>query len=142
MKILFRSTKLPTPKKCTPKRSQTNQSGIPKYLTPPRKLSASFDMNYQSLLESPQYLNKSLTRYQRYSSVGPKKSAASPLKDSNKITKVKPFKLVRILLYFFISTYDTHPPVTRKLIQLILHLIQISKFKRHGTSDFAEKENI
>ncbi|XP_011142903.1 protein ELYS isoform X2 [Harpegnathos saltator] len=87
---------LQTTKKCTPKRQQADLSGIPKYCTPPRKLNSSLDMNSHHQ-QSPQYLNKSLTNYQRYSPIRSKsaeKNVRSPLKDSNKIfTKVRPFKL-------------------------------------------------
>ncbi|EFN82286.1 hypothetical protein EAI_09260 [Harpegnathos saltator] len=92
---------LQTTKKCTPKRQQADLSGIPKYCTPPRKLNSSLDMNSHHQ-QSPQYLNKSLTNYQRYSPIRSKsaeKNVRSPLKDSNKIfTKVRPFKLVGIIL--------------------------------------------
>lgn len=98
----FRPSKPPIIKKSTPKRQQVDLSGIPKYCTPPRKLNSSFDMNSHRQ-QSPQYLNKSLTSYQRHSPIRPKsaeKKLRSPLKDSNKIfTKVKPFKLVSALFF-------------------------------------------
>ncbi|XP_014469962.1 PREDICTED: uncharacterized protein LOC106741974 isoform X2 [Dinoponera quadriceps] len=94
-----RSNKSLTTKKCTPKHQQTDLSGIPKYCTPPRKQhNASLDMSKNRQQKTSQYLNKSLTSYQRCSPIRSKsaeKQVRSPLKDSNKIfTKVKPFKLI------------------------------------------------
>lgn len=98
--LYFKPSKSPTAKKGTPKRQQTDLSGIPKYYTPPRKLNASLDMSSYHQ-QSPQYLNKSLTGYQRCSPIRPKsteKKPRTPLKESNKIfAKVKPFKLVSVL---------------------------------------------
>ncbi|XP_032667575.1 dentin sialophosphoprotein-like isoform X2 [Odontomachus brunneus] len=96
-----RSIQLPPAKICTPKRQRADSSGIPKYRTPPRKLNCSLDMSSHHQ-QSPQYLNKSLTSYQRYSPIRPKsaeKRPQSPLKESNKfLAKVKPFKLISKIL--------------------------------------------
>ncbi|XP_071631125.1 uncharacterized protein [Temnothorax longispinosus] len=107
-----RTSKLPTPKKCTtPTRQRTDAYGIPRFLTPPRNHSSLNTNNPQS----PQRLNRSLINFHRYSPVSEKQNAGkirqSPLKESNRVSaKVKPLNL-------------------------------ISKIKRHSTGDFAEKEN-
>ncbi|XP_024879202.1 uncharacterized protein LOC112459375 [Temnothorax curvispinosus] len=107
-----RTSKLPTPKKCTtPTRERTDAYGIPRFLTPPRNHSSLNTNNPQS----PQRLNRSLINFHRYSPVSEKQNAGkirqSPLKESNRVSaKVKPLNL-------------------------------ISKIKRHSTGDFAEKEN-
>ncbi|XP_071555122.1 uncharacterized protein [Temnothorax nylanderi] len=86
-----RTSKLPTPKKCTtPTRQQTDAYGIPRFLTPPRNRSSLNTNNPQS----PQRLNRSLINFHRYSP-SEKKNAGkirpSPLKESN---RVKPLNLI------------------------------------------------
>lgn len=96
--LYSRTSKLPTPKKCTtPKHQKTDVFGIPRFLTPPRH-SSSFNMNNP---QSPQRLNRSLINFQRYSPTSDKKNIRkiqqSPLKEANRITaKVKPLNLVNL----------------------------------------------
>ncbi|XP_072757693.1 uncharacterized protein [Anoplolepis gracilipes] len=86
-----RSSKLPTPKKCTT--PKTDKFDIPKFLTPPRH-NLSQNANYQ---RSPQRLNRSLIERQRYSPINQRKSAGkiqSPLKENRITPKVKPLNLI------------------------------------------------
>ncbi|KAK1128881.1 hypothetical protein K0M31_020019 [Melipona bicolor] len=112
-----RRSKLPSPKKTTPKNRRT-ESGIPKVQTPPinKRLHSSFEVNHcERVHESPRHSVHKKSNSQRHSPVSLKKNEniqRSPLRDSNKLThKVKPINL-------------------------------ISKLQRHNTSTIAmDKEN-
>lgn len=102
---LFFRSKLPSPKKTTPKHRRT-ESGIPKAQTPPinKRLHSSFEINCcERVHKSPRRSLYKKSNSQRYSPVSAKKNEntqRSPLKDSNKLThKVKPINLVCAKLY-------------------------------------------
>ncbi|PBC32132.1 hypothetical protein APICC_05499 [Apis cerana cerana] len=114
---LQRNTKLPSPKKTTPKR-RTTESNIPKIQTPPinKSLNSSFEINqYERLYESPKRSIYKQSNSQKNSPISFKNNGnniqRSPLRDNNKIVqKVKPINL-------------------------------ISKLRRYSNSNIVDKEN-
>ena len=96
-----RISKLPSPKRTTPKR-RTMESGIPKSRTPPvtKRLNSSLDVNqYERLPESPQRSLYRASNSQKSSPVSLRKNnrnlQQSPLRESNNIKhKVKPINLI------------------------------------------------
>lgn len=99
--LCFRNSKLPSPKKMTPKR-QSNESSIPRSQTPPisKRLNSSFDLSRQCerIYQSPQRSSFKTSDSRKYSPVALKANEnvpRSPLRDNNKFThKVKPTNLV------------------------------------------------
>ncbi|XP_053971223.1 homeobox-like protein HDP1 isoform X1 [Hylaeus volcanicus] len=106
-----RVSKLPSPKRTTPKRCPVNSS-IPKSQTPPvsKRLNSSFDVNqYERLCKSPQRLSHKRSISQKNSPISMRNTngstQCSPLRDSNKIIhKVKPINLISKLRRHSIGT--------------------------------------
>lgn len=110
---LPRISKLPSPKRTTPKR-RTMESGIPKSRTPPvtKRLNSSLDVNqYERLPESPQRSLHRASNSQKSSPISLRKNnhnlQQSPLRESNNIKhKVKPINLVHMKPYFNNKTFQ------------------------------------
>ncbi|XP_076753951.1 uncharacterized protein LOC143425209 [Xylocopa sonorina] len=108
-----RHSKLPSPKRTTPKRRPTTESGIPKSQTPPinKRMHSSFEVNnqYERAYVSPQRSIYKTPNSQKNSPISLKTSGnntqQSPLRDSNKIIpKVKPINLISKLRRHSIGT--------------------------------------
>ncbi|CAL7951847.1 unnamed protein product [Xylocopa violacea] len=107
-----RSSKLPSPKRATPKR-RTTESGIPKSQTPPinKRMHSSFEVNnqYERTYVSPQRSFYKTPSSPKNSPISLKTNGnntqQSPLRDSNKvIPKVKPINLISKLRRHSIGT--------------------------------------